>query len=206
MQGSRLSSATLLRPDVLLDGERIVGAALDRRVVGDDEDLAPGDAPDARDQSGRRRLVVVTIPGGQRRELEERRVGIEQLLDALADRELALGPMPFEVLGSAPLPHDLLALAKLAHQPLHPCGVGAKGLSEVVSMWDGMMSMAGIYHPQQSVLNRHAGTARRRACGTSRCRSARRGPSRRRCRHRAAALPPGSIEWAGRAGFAERGS
>ena len=32
----------LLRAQVLLDGHRVVGAALDRRVVGDDHALAPG--------------------------------------------------------------------------------------------------------------------------------------------------------------------
>jgi hypothetical protein len=71
---------------VFFDGEGIVGAALDGRVVGDDEDFAAGDAPDARDQARRRRLVVVDVPRSQRRELEERRVGIEQPLDPFADQ------------------------------------------------------------------------------------------------------------------------
>ena len=44
----------LLRADVLLHRERIVRAALDRRVVGDDQHLAPGDAADAGDDAGRR--------------------------------------------------------------------------------------------------------------------------------------------------------
>ena len=41
----------LLRADVLLDRDRIVGAALDRRVVGDDQHLAARDAADAGDDA-----------------------------------------------------------------------------------------------------------------------------------------------------------
>ena len=41
--------------------------------------------------------------GGERRELEERRAGIEQPLDALADRQLALLAMALEVLRAAAL-------------------------------------------------------------------------------------------------------
>ncbi len=42
----------LLRAHVLLDGHRVVGAALHGRVVGDDHHLAPGDAADAGDDAG----------------------------------------------------------------------------------------------------------------------------------------------------------
>ena len=96
----------LLGPDVLLDRERIVGAALDRRIVGDDDHIAPRDAPDAGDQAGGRGVVVVDVPRGERRELEKRRVGIEQLVDAFANRELALRAMPFQVLRPAALTRD----------------------------------------------------------------------------------------------------
>ena len=88
--GQSVLERDFLRAQVLPDGHRIVGPALDGRVVGDDQDLAAGHAPDAGDDPGRRRLVVVEIPRGERRELEERRAGIEQLVDALADRQLAL--------------------------------------------------------------------------------------------------------------------
>ena len=70
----------LLRAQVLLDRDRVVGAALDRRVVGDDQHVAARDAADAGDDAGRRRLVVVHVPRRERRQLEERRAGIEQLL------------------------------------------------------------------------------------------------------------------------------
>ncbi len=90
-----------LRAQVLAHGDGVVGAALHRRVVGDDEHFASRDAADARDQAGARRVVLVHVPRRQRRELEKRRAGIEEAVDAFADRELALGAMPFERLGSA---------------------------------------------------------------------------------------------------------
>ena len=63
----------LLRAQVLLHRDRVVGAALDGGVVGDDQHLAARDASDAGDDAGAGRLVVVHLPGGQGRELEERR-------------------------------------------------------------------------------------------------------------------------------------
>ena len=49
----------LLPPYVLPDSCRIVGTTLDRGIVADDHDFAPGDAPDTGDQAGARRGLVV---------------------------------------------------------------------------------------------------------------------------------------------------
>ena len=49
----------LLRAQVLLDSHRVVGAALDRGVVRDDGALHATHPPDARDDAGAGRLVVV---------------------------------------------------------------------------------------------------------------------------------------------------
>ena len=57
----------LLRAQVLLDRHRVVRAALDRRVVGDDHALAPADAADAGDDPRARRVAVVHAVGGERR-------------------------------------------------------------------------------------------------------------------------------------------
>ena len=74
----------LLGPQVLLDGHRVVGAALDRGVVGDDHAGGPLDATDAGDDPGARRLVVVQAvaasglssrnaePGSRRRSMRSR--------------------------------------------------------------------------------------------------------------------------------------
>ena len=79
----------LLRAQVLLDRHRVVGAALDGRVVGDDHELAPGDDADAGDDPRAGRVAVVELLGGQRRQLEERRAGVAEPLDAVARQQLA---------------------------------------------------------------------------------------------------------------------
>ncbi len=79
----------LLGPQVLLHRDRVVGAALDRRVVGDDHDLAPLHAADAGDDARRRGLVAVEPVGGELREFEEGRAGIEERAHPLARQELA---------------------------------------------------------------------------------------------------------------------
>ena len=84
----------LLRPDVLLERLREVGAALHRRIVGDDHALASGDEPDPGHDAGRWNLAAVETVRGQGRELEERALGVDQALDPLAGEELA--PLPME--------------------------------------------------------------------------------------------------------------
>ena len=55
-----------LRAQVLLDGHRVVRAALHRRVVGDDHDLAAVHASDPRHDPGAGGVAVVHALGGQR--------------------------------------------------------------------------------------------------------------------------------------------
>ena len=82
--GQAVVERDLLRAQMLLHGDRIVGAALDGGVVGDDDHLASGDAADAGDQAGAGSVALVHVPGGERRQLQERRAGIEQPVDSLA--------------------------------------------------------------------------------------------------------------------------
>ena len=67
----------LLRAQVLFHGQRVVRPALDGRVVCDDHAQLPGDATDPGDDPGSRRFVVVHAEGGEWRELEEGRAGIQ---------------------------------------------------------------------------------------------------------------------------------
>ena len=78
-----------LRAQVLLHRDRVIRAALHRRVVAHHHALAPGDAADAGDDAGAGRLVAVHAEGGQRRQLEEGRAGVEQHLDAIAGQQFA---------------------------------------------------------------------------------------------------------------------
>ncbi len=90
--GKMVSLGYLLGPEVLFDRHRVVGAALDRRVVRHDHDLPPRDAPDAGDHARRRNLPVVHLEGSQRRELQERRVRVEEEIYAVPHRQLAARP------------------------------------------------------------------------------------------------------------------
>ena len=109
-----------LRPEVLLDREREVRAALHGRVVRDDDALASLDDADAGNDPCRGRLPLVEIPGGERVQLEERRAGIDEPVDPLAGRQLASGAVPLHRLLAAALRHLGRALAKLRDELLHP--------------------------------------------------------------------------------------
>ena len=63
----------VLRAQMLLHGHRIIGAALDGGVVGDDHAFAARDAPDAGDDAGGMHVAAIEAVGRQRRQLEERR-------------------------------------------------------------------------------------------------------------------------------------
>jgi hypothetical protein len=85
----------LLRPQVLLHGHRVVGAAFDGGVVGDDDDLAPMHADDPGDDPGRGGAAAVELLGGQRRELEEWAAGVGEAVDPLARQQLAAANVAF---------------------------------------------------------------------------------------------------------------
>ncbi len=122
----------LLRPQVLLHGHRVVGAALDRGVVGDDDAGRALDPADAGDHPGSRRLVVVHAVRGERAQLEERRPGIEKAIDAVADRQLAAFPVAGDgplVAAGAAVGEGRLARPKLGDELGHDGLVGASLLA-----------------------------------------------------------------------------
>jgi hypothetical protein len=86
----------LLRAQMLLDRHRVVGAALDRRVVGDDHAVGSGDRCDPGHDPRRGRVVAIHAVGSQRGELEERRARIDQPVDAVARGQLAALAMPLD--------------------------------------------------------------------------------------------------------------
>ena len=84
----------ILRAQMLLHRHRIVGAALDGRVVGDDDAFAARDAADAGDHARRMHVAAIEAVGGQRRQFKERGAGIDQQIDALARQHLAARGVP----------------------------------------------------------------------------------------------------------------
>jgi hypothetical protein len=87
--GQAVFERDFLRAQMLLHRHREIRAALDGRVVGDDEDFAAMHAADAGDDAGAGRGIVVHAVRGERRQFEERRTRIEQGADAFARQQLA---------------------------------------------------------------------------------------------------------------------
>ena len=106
----------LLGPEVLFDGEGIVGAGLNGGVVGHDHALAATDHADARDYARGMGLSVVHLPGGQGAELEEGTVVIDKFFDALAGGHLASGPMAGDGGRGTALLYDLQPFPQLLQQ------------------------------------------------------------------------------------------
>ena len=117
----------LLRAHVLLDRDRVVRAALHRRIVGDDEHLAARHAADAGDDARRGRVVVVHVERGERGELEKRRSAVEQAVDALADRQLALIAVALHVFRAAALPGHARPVAQFGDELLHAIAIAGEG-------------------------------------------------------------------------------
>ncbi len=95
----------LLGPDMLGDGFLDVGPALDCRVIGYDERLPSFDHPNPRDDSGGWELVVVFAEGGQRGKLQERRIRVEEQVDALTGEEFSPLFMTFDGFLRRPVLH-----------------------------------------------------------------------------------------------------
>ena len=109
----------LLSPQVLLDRHGEVRAALDRRVVGDEHALASLDDADPGDDPCAGSLAVVELPGGERRELQERRVRVEQPVDALPSGQLPARAMLLERFLATSAGDLRRSLAQLGNELLH---------------------------------------------------------------------------------------
>ncbi len=87
--GQPILTRDLLSTQMLFDRNRIVGAAFDGRVVGNDHAFAAGNPADTGDDAGPRAFVVVHPVGSKRCDLQQRAAGIEQAVDAVAGQQFA---------------------------------------------------------------------------------------------------------------------
>ncbi len=129
--GETILGGDFLGPQVLLDRHREVGAALHGRIVGDHHDLPAVHAPDAGDHAGAWRRPVVHRVCGERADLEKRSGGIEQTLDALANRKLPLAPLSLLCPRPAAGSRDLETALQLGFERRHALLVRA----EPVGAW-----------------------------------------------------------------------
>ena len=116
----------LLRAQVLLHRHRVIGAALDGRVVRDDDALASADPADAADHRGGMHVAAVHPPGGELADLEERRARVEQLADALARQHLAAREVLVARRLVAAPSHNCYFFTQIKNESLHPLSIGTK--------------------------------------------------------------------------------
>jgi hypothetical protein len=93
--GQPVLTRDLLCAQMFLDGDRVVGAALHRRVVGDDHAFATGDSADACDHSGARALVAVHAVGGQRRHFQQWAARVQQTVHPVTRQKFPAAYVPF---------------------------------------------------------------------------------------------------------------
>ena len=131
--GQPVLQRDLLRPQMLFDRHRIIGAALDGGIVGDDHRLAAGDAADAGDEPGAVDVAFVHAVGGERAHLQERRARIEPSGDALARHQLAAREMPLARLFPAAFGRRRAAALEIVER-LHPARL-VFGVGGAVRAW-----------------------------------------------------------------------
>src|SRR5574337_1559527 len=88
---------------MFLNRNRIIGPALDRRIVGDHHRLPAIDEPDPRDEAGAMHVALVHAKGGERADFEKRRTRINQAGHPFARQKLAAPDMALARPGGAAL-------------------------------------------------------------------------------------------------------
>ena len=125
-----------LRPQVLLDGDRVIGPALDRGVVGDDDAFGGGDAADARDHPGRVQIARIHFPGRELSDLEKGRARIEQPGNPFPREQLAACLVPFGIPLAAVRADPIRPGAELLHEGLHGVTVGGEAIACGIDLTD----------------------------------------------------------------------
>ena len=89
-----------LRAQVLFHRHRVIGAALDRRVIGNDHHVEPVDATDPGDDAGAGRRIVIHAIGRRRADFQKRAARIKKVRNPLTRRHLAARGVPLHRLGA----------------------------------------------------------------------------------------------------------
>ena len=105
-----------LGTDVLFHRHRIVGAALHRGVVSDEEALSAVDHANAGDDACRVGSSIVEFVGSQGREFEKSRSRVNDALDAFSGEVLSSGAMPFNVLPATTLRRSVQPSTQFIHE------------------------------------------------------------------------------------------
>ena len=146
--GKRAFLGDFLRPQVFFHGHRVIGAAFDRRVIGDDHDILPHDATDPRDHARAGGRVPVHAMRRRRADFQKRAARVQQVCNPFARRHFPARDVTLHRFFSAPrssghgcIPHGVehgemgLAIGAKA------VGTGQGGRGQLHA---GGLSMAGI--------------------------------------------------------------
>ena len=113
-----------LGAQMLLHRDRVISAAFDGRVVGDDHALLAVDAADTRNQAARSDPVVaVHAETRELADLEKRRTRVDERVDALARQHLAAAEVLFARAFAAAQRDGLGLFAQVFDQPGHGRGI-----------------------------------------------------------------------------------
>ena len=93
-EGEVVLLGDFLRPQVLLDRQRVIGPALNRGVVGDDDAFPARHPPDAGQDTGSRDLLLIDAVGRKLGQFQIRRSGIEKCAHTVARQQLAAREVP----------------------------------------------------------------------------------------------------------------
>ena len=124
--GQAVFQGDFLGAQVFFDGQRVVGAAFDRGVVGHDHAFDAMNAANAGDHRGCRHVTAIHAISGKLPDLQEGRARIEQAIDALAGEQLATRQVLLAG-GFRAAEGDFLDLfMQVCDQAAHGVGVGLK--------------------------------------------------------------------------------
>ncbi len=132
--GQPVLAGDLLGAQMLLDRDRVVGAALDRGVVGDHQALLATDPADAGDQARGRHLVAIHAEGRELGQLEKGRAGVEQRPHPVARQQFAAAKVALARGRAAALPDQRDRGAEILDQGAHRRGIGAERLGARVDL------------------------------------------------------------------------
>src|SRR5215813_7914990 len=115
-----------LRPQLLFHGDRKVSAALDGRIIGNDDRLMTMNHADTSNETGAWSLIVVHARGSESAEFKERCVRIQYGIDSLANEHLAAFLVTLYRGFTAPFLDDCELRAEFLDQLLHRGSVGLR--------------------------------------------------------------------------------
>ena len=122
-------AGNFLGTQMLLHRHRVIGAALNRRIIADDHDFPARDPAHAGDHASAVNLVIaIHATCRQSTDLQEGRTGVEQSFDTITGQQLAAADMFLACALRAPDRGLGGAFAQFSNQRLHHLAIGLEAI------------------------------------------------------------------------------